>query len=1003
MHEWPEGLRGYVLHIMGHPSPRVILWGRNLTLIYNEACIPFFGRKHPDCLGKPAAQPWAEMWDELGPLMEASYQGKLNKLERTPLMSSRNGCLEETYWDFTFLPIPGAQEDVIGLFLELTETTKLVLGERRQASIMTLSRRIGSADSLETLWSCYLSALEGAVEDVPYAFLYALEDDTSDAISESSSNEQTSKKCILRGAVGVGNDKSAVPNTFKLRVLDEADADFVKPFLQAKETRSAITLNHQDGTLPKGLPATVTGRAFGEEISKAIISPITSRTGSEILGFVLVGISPCAPLDEEYKLYTHFLADILIKAAALISLPQEQRRAQKLADEMNMALSQQLHLTTLRVERMEAKFSRMAAAAPTGMFVFDPQGHPFHVNQAFLEIFCETREEHAARESTTMAWTEHIHSDDLQRFHDAWQRLLDQKVPVTIEHRLKKPWTSIDKTTGQGTSGTRWLLANAFPDVDSDGKITAVMGWLTDISHRKFAENLLSRRLEDALENKRQTENFIDMTTHEMRNPLSAILQSADSISSTLNSAEIMDLKQTIHLTHETSDEIIDAVQTIILCAQHQKRIIDDILTLSKLDASLLVISPDKVQPPALLEKALRMFHAEIARAGITARVEIEPTYDELNVDWVVLDPSRLLQVIINLLTNAIKFTQYSDKRNITIYLGASFDRPTGKHHKVSFIPTKHVRPANSPLSAWGDGEDLFLQIAVADTGRGLSEDEMKVLFQRFSQASPKTYSQYGGSGLGLFISRELCELQGGQIGVSSGNDKTMFTFFVRAKRSVTDVKTHRPSMPRFTSAAASPVAFSRKGSFAVLDVGSGAEQQLVRVPSVAEEGESPKDFATDVAERLSRVSTSARDDEEKLHVLVVEDNLINQKVMSQQLRRAGCTVHVANHGLECLAFLERSIFCAAETPLSLILLDLEMPTMDGLTCIKVIRERQLNGRIVGHVPVIAVTANARSSQISKAIDAGMDQVVTKPFRIPELLPQMRGLLAEVAHRNEYG
>jgi CheY-like chemotaxis protein len=137
--------------------------------------------------------------------------------------------------------------------------------------------------------------------------------------------------------------------------------------------------------------------------------------------------------------------------------------------------------------------------------------------------------------------------------------------------------------------------------------------------------------------------------------------------------------------------------------------------------------------------------------------------------------------------------------------------------------------------------------------------------------------------------------------------------------------------------------------------------------------------------------------------VLVVEDNLINQKVMSQQLRRAGCVVHVANHGLECLSFIEKSVYCKAETQLSVILLDLEMPTMDGLTCIKHIRGRQENGMITSHIPVIAITANARSEQITMAIEAGMDQVVTKPFRIPELLPQMHALVDEVSNRQDEG
>lgn len=133
---------------------------------------------------------------------------------------------------------------------------------------------------------------------------------------------------------------------------------------------------------------------------------------------------------------------------------------------------------------------------------------------------------------------------------------------------------------------------------------------------------------------------------------------------------------------------------------------------------------------------------------------------------------------------------------------------------------------------------------------------------------------------------------------------------------------------------------------------------------------------------------------------------------MAQQLRKAGFTVHVANHGLECLNFISQSSYSSepttpelevpddfSPTPLSIVLLDLEMPTMDGLTCTRHIREKQLSGEILGHVPVIAVTANARSEQINSAIAAGMDEVVTKPFRIPELVPQMRKLVSEVLSR----
>lgn len=159
---------------------------------------------------------------------------------------------------------------------------------------------------------------------------------------------------------------------------------------------------------------------------------------------------------------------------------------------------------------------------------------------------------------------------------------------------------------------------------------------------------------------------------------------------------------------------------------------------------------------------------------------------------------------------------------------------------------------------------------------------------------------------------------------------------------------------------------------------------------------------------------------------MVVEDNLINQKVMSQQLRRAGCTVHVADHGGEALTFLKRTEWYTGSKseniPLSVVLMDLEMPVMDGLTCIRKVREMQRNGDFLGHLPVIAVTANARNEQIENSLKEGMvrrltrsnffpfrprltrstqDLVVTKPFRIPELVPQIRALIGGKRTKND--
>ena len=137
--------------------------------------------------------------------------------------------------------------------------------------------------------------------------------------------------------------------------------------------------------------------------------------------------------------------------------------------------------------------------------------------------------------------------------------------------------------------------------------------------------------------------------------------------------------------------------------------------------------------------------------------------------------------------------------------------------------------------------------------------------------------------------------------------------------------------------------------------------------------------------------------DPTKLKVLIVEDNLVNQRVLQKQLKNIGFTVGVANHGGEALEVLKSSNFWTGKETdgdeLAVILMDLEMPIMDGLTCARTIRNYEADGTIVRHVPIIAVTANARLEQIETALSAGMDDVVSKPFRIPELIPKIEELV----------
>jgi CheY-like chemotaxis protein len=281
--------------------------------------------------------------------------------------------------------------------------------------------------------------------------------------------------------------------------------------------------------------------------------------------------------------------------------------------------------------------------------------------------------------------------------------------------------------------------------------------------------------------------------------------------------------------------------------------------------------------------------------------------------------------VLINLLTNALKFTQTGATREVTVTMSVFIEKPSQHKTSISYIPTRSFRDDFLPISIPPRGNNrqpLYLHFAVQDTGRGLTDAEKKLLFKRFSQASPRTHVQYGGSGLGLFISRELTELQGGEIGETSepGVGST-FVFYVKTQR-----------------------------TFPLDDAMS-----------------TPKLSAAVTAKKMSGLVLS---------VLVVEDNLINQAVLSKQLRNLGCTVDVANHGGEALEFLKMTRYWKGNgesgRDLKVILLDIKMPVMDGLTCIKTIRALQQSGDFIGHIPTIAVSANARSEQITTAKAAGM-------------------------------
>lgn len=586
-----------------------------------------------------------------------------------------------------------------------------------------------------------------------------------------------------------------------------------------------------------------------------------------------------------------------------------------------------------------------------GLFILSAEGSVVQANNTWYEILQLPRDEQAV-----VYWMDSFTTKS--EFEIGWHQLIYEQKSWSGELQITRPWIDIE-----GNSQNSWVLAAVQPEFDADENLVGIMGSLTDISHLKWVESLQSLRLAEAEKQRQQQNNFIDITSHEMRNPLSAILQCADDVSIAMNDLQISPNAQ---ITSELIQDCKDAAETISFCAQHQKSIVDDILTISKLDSDLLIMTPAVVQPEALARRACKMFEADAQKKGIEMAFRSHKTFKDLNVDFVTMDANRVMQVLINLLTNAIKFTQSEPrKKMITVRISAFESPPETGIDSFTYVPTKSSMETLAKVTdkpEWGSGDPLYVGYVVEDTGRGLTTDEKKLLFQRFSQASPRTHAQYGGSGLGLFISRQLTELHGGKIGVASEfGVGSSFGFYVMVRRAASELggdldATLEPSLRQQDRKRS-----AREGSVPLERRTSSKRPQLDLRKSPA----APKP--------VQNIRSELRN--EDIWILIVEDNLVNQKVLRKQLDKLGYNVSVANHGKEALEHMEKTsrwVGNLTGQTLSVILMDLEMPVMNGETAARNIRQLELDGQLMGHVPIIAVSANVRMEQVNAAKGAGM-------------------------------
>jgi PAS domain S-box-containing protein len=387
-----------------------------------------------------------------------------------------------------------------------------------------------------------------------------------------------------------------------------------------------------------------------------------------------------------------------------------------------------------------------------------------------------------------------------------------------------------------------------------------------------------------------------------------------------------------------------DDLRIVKSCADSLLSVINDILDFSKIEAGKLDFESVEFNLRGSLGEAIRPLAFRSQQKGLELILDV----DTEAPDEVVGDPGRLRQVLTNLIGNSIKFTD---------------------HGKIVVRVAREAEEQHTPPLA--SSNEVRLHFSVTDTGVGVPIEKQQAIFEAFSQADTSITRKYGGTGLGLTICQRLVNMMNGVIWVESGSERQGSVFHFTAS-----LQSKTASIPLVTSVPLETSLQHRYLSKPILQ--EELREGIHRAPGVQAEVRDAKD---------SSLPPSVTDDKLYPRVLLVEDNAVNQLLAVRLLEKHSYRVSVANNGVEALAILERERF-------DLVLMDVEMPEMDGVAATAAIREREkLTGQ---HLPIIAMTAHALKDDKERCVMAGMDRYISKPIDVVKLIEAIETLLHRV-------
>jgi len=451
---------------------------------------------------------------------------------------------------------------------------------------------------------------------------------------------------------------------------------------------------------------------------------------------------------------------------------------------------------------------------------------------------------------------------DREMVKEAWRQHVEEGAPYRPQYR-------IERSDGKEV----WAEGVVRVFANDEGRLLRMVGAIRNITAAKQSEQRLMQAIAAAEAANTAKSQFLATMSHEIRTPLNGVLGMAQAME---------------------ADALSEAQRTRLGVIQESGQgllaILNDVLDISKIEAGKLELDEVAFDIDAIAESARHAFAALAETKGLALGLEVSPEARGAYLG----DATRVRQILYNLISNAVKFTER----------GA--------------VSVKVARRGKR------------VRLSVSDTGIGIARDDMQRLFQKFEQADASTTRRFGGSGLGLAICRQLAGLMGGEIRARS-EDGVGTTFVV--------------SLP-----------LRRLG-----DAG------------LASPAGAPED--------LAEASSEATD----LRILAAEDNEINRLVLQTLLAQAGLAPTIVADGAAALAAWESGYW-------DVILMDVQMPRMDGPTATREIRRREAElGR--ARTPIVALTANAMAHQVNDYLAAGMDDFIAKPIEVGQLFAALQRVI----------